>query len=143
VPDVTIIVSNTQHLINLEPAGPQVIEVETDQGISIEAKNAGPAEIQVTQQGPRIIEVSGPQGPIGPPGGAQVEWVTLSAPQVAAKQITLSGSPTYPNRVQVLFAGGPAQAYGVDYTVSGLVLSWSGLGMETLVEAGDTLIIEY
>lgn len=65
----------------------------------------------------------------------------LTVTDVSNKQITLSKTPTTPNKTRVVVIGGINQEYGVDFTVSGSILSWNGLGMESLLEAGDKLIV--
>lgn len=78
-------------------------------------------------------------------GGASyyVENITLTAPQAAAKQVTLTFSPISPSQVAVDAIGGGAQFYGDDFTVSGAVLSWSGLGLDGVLATGDKLRIIY
>lgn len=72
-----------------------------------------------------------------------VETRTLSVGEAAAKQLTLSATPTSPTSTLLLPAGGPNQFYGDDFTVSGAVLTWSGLGLDGILAAGDKLTIIY
>lgn len=69
-------------------------------------------------------------------------YPVLTPQMILDKSITLDATPTTPGAVlvDVLGGGGPAR-YGVDFTVTGNVLSWSGLGMDGHVSAGDTLRI--
>lgn len=73
-------------------------------------------------------------------GGYFVDYYTLDAGEVTAKEIELSGSPTQPTRVLLDIAdGGGSRTYLLDYTVSGNVLSWNGLRLDGLLEEGDEL----
>lgn len=76
-------------------------------------------------------------------GGLIVEYRTLTAPEVAAKQLILGAAPASATDVSVNIVSGTAQAYGLDFTVAGNVLDWSGLGMDGLVSLGDVLVISY
>lgn len=76
-------------------------------------------------------------------GSQFVEYHTLSGGEITAKQITLSGTPTVANKAVLdVIQGGP-QAYTADFTVSGNVLGWSGLGLDGVLVAGDVLRIQY
>lgn len=65
----------------------------------------------------------------------------LTTIDISNKQITLSRTPTTAEETRVIVVGGINQEYGVDFTVSGDVLSWNGLGLDGVLEAGDKLII--
>lgn len=69
--------------------------------------------------------------------------VTLTPTDIINKNITLPSAPTYPSGVSLLPEGGPNQRYGIDYSVSGSILSWSGLGLENFLESGETITISY
>lgn len=87
---------------------------------------------------------TGPQGPQGIPGTGVnflVEYHTLTSGDIATKQITLNLTPT--GGVLVASPNGPVQVKDVDFALSGAVVSWSGLGLEALLEAGDVLIVTY
>lgn len=74
----------------------------------------------------------------------EVEYRTITGPEAAAKQLTLSVTPGAASKVLVDALGGTAQEYGVDYTVAGSILSWSGLGLDLIgLSAGDKLRIVY
>lgn len=80
--------------------------------------------------------------PIGGGGSNyQSEFRTLTAPEAAAKEITLATTPT--SLVTLDIVGGCVQYLGLDYTVTGDVLSWDGLGLDGLLSAGDMLVISY
>lgn len=72
-----------------------------------------------------------------------VDVITVSAPQAAAKAVTLS-SPPYSATSTLVIAGGVPQTPVADFTVSGTTVSWNGLGMDALpIAAGDVLVIVY
>jgi hypothetical protein len=72
-----------------------------------------------------------------------VDVFTITAPQAAAKEVTLTDTPTSAASTLALL-GGIAQTPNVDFSVSGNVLSWDSLGMDALpVEAGDILVVIY
>jgi hypothetical protein len=67
----------------------------------------------------------------------------VTAGDISANQLTLTSTPTIPTNVKVDVVGGCAQANGVDFTVSGNILSWASLGMATAISVNDYLIISY
>lgn len=88
--------------------------------------------------------------PIIAPGGggaggvsAKVDNVTLSADNISGKAVTLSATPSNPAAVSLDIVGGTAQIYGSDFTISGNVLTWSGLTLDGTLQAGDVLRILY
>lgn len=70
-----------------------------------------------------------------------VQYLELSEDDVQAKAVTLPHTPI--GAVAVDMIGGAAQALGDDFTVSGAVLSWAGLGMDGILVAGDKLRVFY
>jgi len=73
----------------------------------------------------------------------KVETRTLTTSEVASGQLTLLRAPFDATAVLIdVIEDGP-QAYGTDYSVSGNVISWSGLGMAPAVGAGSILRIQY
>jgi len=70
-----------------------------------------------------------------------VNHFTLSSTDIANKYVTLSGSPSIANATVLHVKSAPAQNYGDDYTVSGQQLSWSGLGLDGVLVAGDKLTV--
>lgn len=72
-----------------------------------------------------------------------VEYVTLTGPQATAKQVTLTYSPLTPAHTLLDVIGGGPQYFSVDFTVSGAVLSWNGLGLDGILASGDQLRIVY
>ena len=67
----------------------------------------------------------------------------ITAGELAAKQITLAGTPTDANKTRLFIQGGPTQVYGDDFTVSGNVLTWNGLGLDGIIEENDKIFITY
>lgn len=85
-----------------------------------------------------------PYGGIGGGGDAyKIQMITLDSTMITNKQLTLSNANLSPSETLVFVDGGPVQKYGVDFTVLSDVLSWTGLGMETIIGVGDILIIQY
>ena len=79
-------------------------------------------------------------------GGATeptVEYRTLTGGEATAESLTLVGTPATPSKVLLDQIGGTSQEYGVDYSVSGTTLTWSGLGLDGVLIAGDKLRIVY
>jgi len=74
---------------------------------------------------------------------AVVEYHDITAPEALAKSFALSSTPFDPTKVVVDALGGGAQRYGVDYTVTGSTLSWTGLGLDGVLDTGDALRILY
>lgn len=75
----------------------------------------------------------------------EVFYHTMSGPEMAAKQFTLSPTPSDPTKVLCEFVGVTTQVYGVDYTVSGATFDFNGLGLDTdaILTTGDVLRIVY
>lgn len=78
------------------------------------------------------------------PATPQVEYRTITSGEAAAKQLTLSFTPIAANKVIVDMIGVGPQFYSTDFNVSGNVLDWNGLGMDSVpVDSGDKLRIIY
>ena len=71
------------------------------------------------------------------------ERITISAQNISQKQVVLTNSPNNPSLVKLIPDGGIYQIYGVDFSVTGQILNWSGLGLENFLESGDTLTVTY
>jgi hypothetical protein len=86
-------------------------------------------------------------GSVVPASGLSVspktEFRTLSNPEIAAQQLTLVNTPTVPSEIGVWVYGGSVAWVGVDYSVSGNIVSWGGLGFDGLLTSGDKLVIQY
>lgn len=73
-----------------------------------------------------------------------VESFTLLSGDIINKNVTLGSSPITPAKTRLIIPdGGVEQNYSADFTVSGNILSWNGLGFESLAEAGDKILIVY
>lgn len=73
----------------------------------------------------------------------QVEYRTISPSEEAAEEITLAETPGDPTKVVVIVLGGTAQELGIDYAVSGNILSWAGLGLAGFLASGDQILVIY
>lgn len=78
-------------------------------------------------------------------GGADlgVEFRTITALENTNKELTLAETPGASNKVVVFIVEGSTQYFGVDYTVTGDILSWDTLGMDGIVEEGTRLVLIY
>lgn len=75
-------------------------------------------------------------------GGYDVDYFTLDAAQIAAKEVELSGTPTHPLRTLLdVTNGGGACIYSLDFSVTGNVLSWDGTRLDGILEEGDEIRI--
>ena len=73
----------------------------------------------------------------------KVETRTLTSAEVTNGQLTLIAAPFDGTQVLIdVIEDGP-QAYGLDFTVSGQVINWTGLAMAPAVSAGSILRIQY
>jgi len=72
-----------------------------------------------------------------------VENFTLSPTDISNKFVTLAHNPANPTTVMCDIVGLTGQVYGVDFTVAGMQLNWSGLGMDGLVFSGSVLRVFY
>ena len=75
--------------------------------------------------------------------GRSVERFTLSAAQATAKEVTLVGTPESSNAVVLDLPNGTVQRVGVDYILTGQVISWDGYGLETVLSEDDHIIVTY
>lgn len=69
--------------------------------------------------------------------------INVSATDILNKSVTLSRTPILPQAVTVFIVGGPEQLFGIDYTISGNILSWNGLGFDGFIDDTDTLVVRY
>jgi hypothetical protein len=74
-------------------------------------------------------------------GASTVELFTLTGTDITNGYVTLSTTPVTPNATILLVASGPNQFYGVDFTVSGNQLSWTGLALNGILASGDQLTV--
>lgn len=75
------------------------------------------------------------------------DWViddfTLTAADDVAQAVTLSDTPTAPEKVTLDLPNGTSQINDFDFTVSGNVLSWNGKALETILAENDKLRVSY
>ena len=86
-----------------------------------------------------VGDSSGP-GP-GPGADFYVEQFVLSGAEASAKAVTLATAPTNAARTVLIVKGAGGQYYGDGFIVSGTTLSWGGLELDGVLEAGDRLSI--
>jgi hypothetical protein len=67
----------------------------------------------------------------------------LGGVDVLNKYVTLPTIPTSPINAQLTVLGGILQTYGLDFTISGNILSWSGTDLDGFLTVGDTLFVFY
>lgn len=75
------------------------------------------------------------------PRGLQI--LILTSQNIIDKKVTLSEAPSNPASVVVTPVGGPVQIITIDYTVQNNELIWDGFGLDTFLEAGDILVVQY
>jgi len=73
----------------------------------------------------------------------RVEYRTLTLGEFTAKQMTLVNAPHAGGKTKLDIIEGSTQYFGIDYTLAGAVLDWTGLGLDGLLAQGDTLRITY
>jgi hypothetical protein len=69
--------------------------------------------------------------------------ITLTTLMVTNKSVTLSQTPKIAANTKLNVDGGIPQRYSLDYSVTGAVLSWTGLGLDGTLIAGDVLRVNY
>ncbi len=75
-------------------------------------------------------------------GSYFVNEFTLDGTDITNQFVTLTQTPPNPTLTVLNVVTGPVQNYSVDYTITGSQLSWSGLGLASLLNSGDTLIVQ-
>ncbi len=81
--------------------------------------------------------------PIGAGIGSNVEMIALTAQNIANKFVVLNDEPLFPGSVELVPGGGIPQINGIDFSVTGNVLSWDGLGLDGFFEENEILIVKY
>lgn len=83
--------------------------------------------------------------PIGSNVGSSIEpeIIPITNTDVTNKYVTLTTTPLNPNAVRLNMVGGIEQLNGVDFTVTGNILSWDGLGLDGFIDNTDILIVQY
>lgn len=67
--------------------------------------------------------------------------ITLTSGDIIAGSLDIVVTPSDPTLTR-LTIGGIRHTYGTDFTVSGSTLTWSGLGLDGILEAGDIIQLE-
>lgn len=70
--------------------------------------------------------------------GLNFEYHTVTASEVLAKQFSLIKDPAGIN-ICIDIIEGTSQQPGVDYQITGRVVSWDGLALDGVIEAGDII----
>lgn len=73
----------------------------------------------------------------------KVEYRTLTLSEISNAEIVLAETPLAPLEVALDVKGGVTQFYSDDFTVSGNILSWSGLGLDGVLVEGDKVRVIY
>lgn len=76
-------------------------------------------------------------------GASKVDKFTLTGTDATNKFVTLTSTPSNPGAVILLVEDAGNMFYGVDFTVSGNHLSWSGLELDGILSSGDNLTVTY
>jgi hypothetical protein len=84
-----------------------------------------------------------PASPVVASGTPVVLYRTITAGEITAKQLTLPSVPANAAQVMVDAIGGSTGHYAIDYSVTGDIMDWDGLGLETTLNANDVLRIFY
>lgn len=81
-------------------------------------------------------------------GGGPAPYVyTITGADITNKGLTLAYTPTDSARILIDLQGGSRQFPGLDYSVGSPdpddFLSWDGLGLESIIQSGDKVLITY
>ena len=71
------------------------------------------------------------------------EVFTLTSTNISQSKITLSQTPLDPEGLSFLPDGGIPQRYGVDFTIVGNDIIWSGMGLDGFLEVNDVIRVSY
>lgn len=71
------------------------------------------------------------------------DTIVLTAQNIAEKSMKLSSTPADSSSVRFLPKNGLEQNYGEDFLVNGQDLVFGGLGLDGILEEGDTVYIYY
>ena len=72
-----------------------------------------------------------------------VNIYVLNGTDISNKYVLLSDIPSTPSDTILNVVGGIVQDYGNDYEVSMNVLTWDGLGLESILSVGDKIIVQF
>lgn len=85
---------------------------------------------------------SGYRDPIWRGSSPRIEYITLTQTHIDEKKVNLREVPNK-NLIAVDILGGISQFPDTDFVVSHQELSWNALGLDGLLESGDTMRIIY
>lgn len=101
------------------------------------------AEALYAWDGAAWILITSPPGS----GSFQVDTFTLNGTDITNKYVVLSTVPATAAKTVLLPEGGPNQIYSSDFQVTaddgGKRLSWSGLGLDGILESGEVITVLY
>lgn len=69
--------------------------------------------------------------------------VTLTSTNIITKKIVLEDAPINPLSVSLIPDGGIPQRNEIDFEVIGNEISWSGMGLDGIMETGEIIFITY
>lgn len=76
-------------------------------------------------------------------GVLTVDYHTITAGEVTAKQFALPSTPAEPTKTIIDIVGGTTQEYSIDFTIVGDDVDWNGLALDGVVTAGDVFRTYY
>lgn len=85
---------------------------------------------------------SGYRDPIWRLSSPRIEYITLTQTHVEEKKVTLKETPNK-NLIAVDILGGISQFPDIDFIIVGQELRWDSLGLDGLLESGDTMRVIY
>lgn len=71
------------------------------------------------------------------------DTIVLTPTNITTKRVTLTNAPLLAYNTTIQPRGGCTQFKGEDFIVDGADISWSGLGLDGLLEAGDIINVDY
>lgn len=103
------------------------------------------APLEITAPTSQLVKLAHVGLGFAPPaqagGSRPFLFIEVTAAQVLARQIVLPSAPQ--TEVLLNIVKGTLQRQNIDFVVAGNILSWTGLSLELLLEAGDYLSISY
>lgn len=83
------------------------------------------------------------QAPILPSGSETVDYITMTSTMIASGQAQLTYTPRIASKTLCEVIGGLAQMINVDFTITGNIISWQAMGLQTILGVGDTIRVVY
>jgi len=100
--------------------------------------------INFTPTAPTIAgALAGIDSALASTGSSSIDKFTLNGTDITNKFVTLSLIPSVPSNTILLVEDAGNMFYGVDFTVSGNQLSWSGKALDGILSSGDNLTVSY